>query len=104
MKNVLLMLHPIMPYVTEEIFEKLFKSPELAILSSWPKTINPKDSNENRKPKESLWADEIKCELLPGETCPACHEANHNVYKTGCPMVATFATCSIFMRKTPKEN
>ena len=47
MKNVLLMLHPIMPYVTEEIFEKLFKSPELAILSPWPKTINPKDSNEN---------------------------------------------------------
>ena len=47
MKNVLLMLHPIMPYVTEEIFEKLFKSPELAILSPWPKTINPKDCNEN---------------------------------------------------------
>ena len=47
MKNVLLMLHPIMPYVTEEIFDKLFKSPELAILSPWPKTINPKDSNEN---------------------------------------------------------
>ena len=47
MKNVLLMLHPILPYVTEEIFEKLFQSPELAILSPWPKTINPKDSNEN---------------------------------------------------------
>ena len=47
MKNVLLMLHPIMPYVTEEIFEKLFQSPELAILSPWPKTINPKDTHEN---------------------------------------------------------
>ena len=47
MKNVLLMLHPIMPYVTEEIFENLFQSPELAILSPWPKVINPKDSNEN---------------------------------------------------------
>ena len=46
MKNVLLMLHPIMPYVTEEIFEKLFQSPELAILSPWPKTINPNDTNE----------------------------------------------------------
>ena len=43
MKNVLLMLHPIMPYVTEEIFENLFQSPELAILSPWPKTINPND-------------------------------------------------------------
>ena len=47
MKNVLLMLHPIMPYVTEEIFENLFQSPELAILSPWPKTINPKDTHEN---------------------------------------------------------
>jgi valyl-tRNA synthetase len=47
MKNVLLMLHPIMPYVTEEIFENLFQSPELAILSPWPKTINPKDNLEN---------------------------------------------------------
>jgi len=35
MKNVLLMLHPIMPYVTEEIFEKLFKSPQLVISSAW---------------------------------------------------------------------
>ena len=47
MKNVLLMLHPIMPYVTEEIFENLFQSGELAILSPWPKTINPKDNYEN---------------------------------------------------------
>ena len=47
MKNVLLMLHPIMPYVTEEIFENLFQSRKLAILSPWPKTINPKDNYEN---------------------------------------------------------
>ena len=47
MKNVLLMLHPIMPYVTEEIFENLFQSRELAILSPWPKTMNPKDTHEN---------------------------------------------------------
>ena len=39
MKNVLLMLHPIMPYVTEEIFENLFKSNKLAISSSWPRLI-----------------------------------------------------------------
>ena len=47
MKNVLLMLHPIMPYVTEEIFENLFKSSELAILSPWPKTINSNGTLEN---------------------------------------------------------
>ena len=46
MKNVLLMLHPIMPYVTEEIFENLFQSSELAILSPWPKTIKSKDTLE----------------------------------------------------------
>ena len=47
MKNVLLMLHPIMPYVTEEIFENLFQSPELANFSPWPKSINSKDTHEN---------------------------------------------------------
>ena len=39
MQNVLLMLHPIMPYITEEIFEKLFKSPKLVIKSSWPNLL-----------------------------------------------------------------
>ena len=47
MKNVLLMLHPIMPYVTEEIFEKLFKSSELVISSSWPKLMFDKTSLNN---------------------------------------------------------
>ena len=47
MKNVLLMLHPIMPYVTEEIFEKLFKSNKLAITSSWPSLIETETSLKN---------------------------------------------------------
>ena len=47
MKNVLLMLHPIMPYVTEEIFEKLFKSNKLAISSSWPSLIENETSLKN---------------------------------------------------------
>ena len=47
MKNVLLMLHPIMPYVTEEIFENLFKSNELAISSLWPKLIQTENSLKN---------------------------------------------------------
>ena len=47
MKNVLLMLHPIMPYVTEEIFEKLFKSNKLAISSSWPSLIETEASLKN---------------------------------------------------------
>ena len=47
MKNVLLMLHPIMPYVTEEIFEKLFKSNKLAISSLWPSLIETETSLKN---------------------------------------------------------
>ena len=47
MKNVLLMLHPIMPYVTEEIFENLFKSNKLAISSSWPRLIKTETSLKN---------------------------------------------------------
>ena len=47
MKNVLLMLHPIMPYVTEEIFETLFKSNKLAISSSWPSLIETETSLKN---------------------------------------------------------
>ena len=47
MKNVLLMLHPIMPYVTEEIFEELFKSNKLAISSSWPSLIETETSLKN---------------------------------------------------------
>ena len=47
MKNVLLMLHPIMPYVTEEIFENLFKSSKLAISSLWPSLIDTETSLKN---------------------------------------------------------
>ena len=47
MKNVLLILHPIMPYVTEEIFENLFKSNKLAISSPWPKLIKTENSLKN---------------------------------------------------------
>ena len=39
MKSTLLMLHPIMPYVTEEILENLFNSSKFAISSTWPEPI-----------------------------------------------------------------
>jgi valyl-tRNA synthetase len=47
MKNVILMLHPIMPYLTEEIFEKLFKSTKLVISSSWPNLMFEKKDLSN---------------------------------------------------------
>jgi len=47
MKNVLLMLHPIMPYVTEEILENLFKSSNFAIASTWPEPIHNELTSTN---------------------------------------------------------
>jgi len=47
MKNVLLMLHPIMPYVTEEILENLFKSSNFAISSTWPEPIHSELTSTN---------------------------------------------------------
>ena len=47
MKNVLLMLHPIMPYVTEEILENLFKSSNFAISSTWPEPIQSELTSTN---------------------------------------------------------
>ena len=47
MKNVLLMLHPIMPYVTEEILENLFKSSNFAISSTWPEPIHNELTSTN---------------------------------------------------------
>ena len=47
MKNVLLMLHPIMPYVTEEILENLFKSSNFAISSTWPELIHNELTSTN---------------------------------------------------------
>ena len=67
------------------------------------KVDGPRQKN-NKNKTNSTWAKEIKWELLPGETCPACLKNNHNVYKTGCPTLATFAACSEFYKKTPKEK
>ena len=47
MKNVLLMLHPIMPYVTEEILENLFKCSNFAISSTWPEPIHNELTSTN---------------------------------------------------------
>jgi hypothetical protein len=56
------------------------------------------------KPKQQQWAKELKWEILPGEICEACNKNNHNVYKTGCPTLATFCACHAFYNKTPKEK
>ncbi len=50
------------------------------------------------------WVDELKWEVLPNETCPACFKSNHNVYKTGCPTFATFAVCNEFYKTCDKSN
>jgi hypothetical protein len=70
------------------------------------KHSNIKDNKRHRKEytNDTKWADELKWEILPGEFCTACGKNNHNVYKTGCPALATFAYCQTFMDKTPAKQ
>ena len=68
------------------------------------KVDGPKEKYNKKNKNDSSWAKNIKWEILPGESCPACLKNNHNVYKTGCPTLATFAACSEFYKKTPKEK
>ena len=59
------------------------------------KVYGPRDNYyKNRTKNDSTWAKNIKWEILPGETCPACLRNNHNVYGTVCPTLATFAQTS----------
>lgn len=76
--------------------------------SSHP-NINRMSNNRNTKEStphkdDHKWADNLTWELLPGEICPACGTANHNVYKTGCPILAKYATCQAFMKMTPANK
>lgn len=54
--------------------------------------------------RDTSWAKDIKWEIMPNEQCPACQRYNHNVYKTGCPQLATFANCQKFMKTIPKDK
>ena len=42
---------------------------------------------------------DLKWELKPGEFCPGCGGANHNIYETGCPTFARYAKCKAFYDK-----
>jgi hypothetical protein len=68
------------------------------------KQTNFKDYKRAKKEPDTKWVDELKWEILPGEFCPACGKNNHNVYKTGCPALATFAYCKHFMDMTPRHK
>lgn len=59
--------------------------------------------NNNNQAKDK-WAEKIEWKIIPGATCEACNKANHNVYETGCPQLATFAICKDFHDKTDPEK
>ena len=63
------------------------------------------DKNNNKRNNgNAKWADSIEWKLIPGATCDACQQANHNVYETGCPQLARFAICKEFYDKTEPEK
>ena len=41
---------------------------------------------------------------MRGARCPACNKNNHNVYKTGCPVLAVFAKCKQSHEKHTNEE
>lgn len=57
LKQLLTLIHPFMPYVTEEIFEKLAYTKGLLITSSWPKQINIRSEKVNMEVTKQLIKD-----------------------------------------------
>jgi hypothetical protein len=62
------------------------------------------DKREKENKADTEWAKNLEWTVLPGATCPACGKNNHNIYKTGCPTMATFCTCKEFYDNTPKHK
>ena len=75
--------------------------------SSSTPVVNKVNSQRYPKPNkksDTSWAKILKWEIMENKTCPACLRNNHNVYKTGCPTLATFAACKEFYKTAPKDK
>jgi hypothetical protein len=82
-------------------YKKRLKSPKDKYrFRQQPAGENEKDTTKHQ---DHVDMDTFKWEILPGQTCPACKKNNHNVYKTGCPALATFANCQAFFDSKPRS-
>jgi hypothetical protein len=50
------------------------------------------------------WASALQWKYLPGQTCTACGQNNHEIYETGCPAMSIFCNCKEFFDKHTEEE
>ena len=84
-----------------KVIEKRLKSPKDKYrFRQQPAGDHPKDTSAQQ---DNIDDNTFNWVVLPGHTCPACKKNNHNVYKTGCPALATFANCQAFFNSKPRH-
>ncbi len=59
LRNILKLLHPFMPFITEEIWQNLSNSQDSIIVANWPQ-YNPEDKNTDAENKMNLIMEAIK--------------------------------------------
>ena len=59
MSNTLKLLHPFMPYITEEIWQTLPHDGEALIVAKWPSTTKPSPSRRKQRTSKTLWRSSV---------------------------------------------
>lgn len=114
LENILKLLHPFMPYITEEIWDHLPNSKDHVIISNWPSIDKEKIKPEEEKNME-LIMDAIKnirniraeMNVAPSRKAKVIVVANENVFETieeNKSYLITLASASEVIMKDNKMN